>query len=520
MKTLLHRISLPAAYVGVGALLGSVVYYIIYGNLGPIVMGLALAGVVILAVAIWGSGADVAGALTGRSARRGSNSAVMMLAFVGIVGLVNFTAAHHTYRWDLTETEAYSLSPQTLSILSNLQTPIKVVGIYLSDNSGSQQARQQAEDLLKEYAARSDKFTYEFVDPDRQPTVVQQYHVTSEGLIFLSGDKRQDVTGISESDFTNALIKITSNKQLKVAFVLGHGERSVDPNSQASGQGSYMSAKAALEADNYEVTTLSLVSGPVPADIAALIIADPKTPLLDQERQTLRDYLQAGGKAMVMYEPGEDTDLGQILSDYGLQLGKDYVVDPGRALMYDAGTPIITKYGWSPITKDLPQTVFPTVAAITPPASATDGTAVTPLARTSDQSWGETDVQNPKYDDGVDAKGPLDIAVSVEADAKTTDSSTSRDTQGSPPKTRLVVVGDADFAADGIIQMAGNRDFFVNSVNWLTESENLISIRPKPPEVHTVYLTSQQANLIGLSSVVLLPLLVLVWGSSIWWSRR
>ncbi|MHB1414693.1 MAG: GldG family protein [Chloroflexota bacterium] len=516
MKTLLHRISLPAAYVGVGALLGSIVYYIIYGNLGPIVVGLALAGLVILAVAIWGSGADVVGALTGRSARRGSNSAVMMLAFVGIVGLVNFTAAHHTYRWDLTESGAYSLSPQTLSILNNLQSPIKVVGIYLNGNP----SEQQAEDLLKEYAARSDKFTYEFVDPDTQPTVVQQYKVTSEGLIFLNGDKRQDVTGISESDFTNALIKVTSAKQLKVAFVVGHGERSVDPNSQASGQGSYMSAEAALQADNYEVTTLSLASGPVPADIAALIVADPKTPLLDQERQTLRDYLQAGGKAMVMYEPGQETDPDQILSDYGLQLGKDYVLDAAQALFPDVGTPIITQYGWSPITKDLPQTVFPTVAAITPPASATDGVVVTPLARTSDQSWGETDVQNPKYDDGVDAKGPLDIAVSVEADAKTTDSSTSGDTQDNPPKTRLVVVGDADFAADGVIQMAGNRDFFVNSVNWLTESENLISIRPKPPEVNTVYLTPQQANLIGLSSVVLLPLLVLVWGGSIWWSRR
>jgi ABC-type uncharacterized transport system involved in gliding motility auxiliary subunit len=68
--------------------------------------------------------------------------------------------------------------------------------------------------------------------------------------------------------------------------------------------------------------------------------------------------------------------------------------------------------------------------------------------------------------------------------------------------------------------MASNRDFLVNAVNWLSESEELISIRPKPPEDRSVFLSPTQSTLIWVSSIVLLPLVVLVAGASVWWSRR
>jgi ABC-type uncharacterized transport system involved in gliding motility auxiliary subunit len=199
-------------------------------------------------------------------------------------------------------------------------------------------------------------------------------------------------------------------------------------------------------------------------------------------------------------------------------MGRDLVVDVERALYPDPGTPVITEYGWSTVTKDLGQTVFPGVAALTVPTTPAAGTTVTPLARTSGQSWTTKDARNPQFKEG-DTRGPLTIAASIEAEAKNA-ASTQSNPDKEAPKTRLVVVGDADFASNSFLRMASNRDFLVNSVNWLTESEELISIRPKPPEDRSVFLSPTQTTLIWISSIVLLPLVVLVAGASVWWSRR
>ncbi len=525
MSVVLRKTSQYAGYLAALAVFAAGSYYFIYRELNLVVEGMLALSAIALAFYLWGSRGSFLGAITSRQARRGTNSLVMFVAFVGIVGLLNFLAARHSYRWDLTETQLYSLSPQTQQVLANLREPVRVLGFY---TGMSDYRRQEAEDLLKEYAARSDKLTYEFVDIDQKPALALQYQIRTEGLLFLSGDKRQEVQGVSESDFTNALLKITSTTQKKVAFVVGHGERAVDGYSDDA----YNQAKSALEADNYAVTTLSLTSGAIPADVAAVVLAGPRTPLLEQERKVLRDYLAAGGKLMLLYDPGADAQVDDLLLPYAVSLGHDVVIDPQRAFFGDAGTPVIVQegYGWSPITKDLPQTLFPRVAALTPPTTAATGVEVTPLAQTSDRSWAEKDLSNPRYDEGTDAKGPLTIAVAIEATAGTGSGTTDdagngqspdpNSEQSAPKKARVVVVGDSDFAANAFIGMVGNRDFFVNSVNWLTESEDLISIRPKPPEEHPILLTPAQQNLILFTSVILLPLIVLVAGGSVWWSRR
>ena len=515
MNAVLRRVSSPAGYVGACALFAAAGYYFIYRDFNSVVQGLLGLAVLTLALYAWGAREAVLCALTSRQTRRGSNSLVMLLAFVGIVGLLNFLAARHTYRWDLTDTGIYSLSPQTLQVLGNLENPVRVIGFFTLQ--GDYQ-RQAAEDLLKEYAARSDKISYEFVDIDQRPALAQQYQIRSEGLLFLSGDRRQHVQGTTESDFTNALLKISSDEQKTVAFVVGHGERATDGYDDAA----YRRAKSALEADNYNVTTVSLTAGSIPADTDAVVLADPRSPLLEQERQVLRDYLKQGGKLMLLYEPGVDAQLDDLLLDYGVSLGRDLVVDPARAFFGDAGTPVIVQYGWSAITKDLPQTIFPGTAALTPPQDSAQGTTVTPLALTSENSWAEKDTSSPRFDEGTDAKGPLTIALTVESEVNAQEQPEGEESQGDEPqrKSRVVVVGDSDFASDAFIGLVGNLDFFVNSVNWLTEDEGLISIRPKPPESHPIVLTPSQQNLVFLTSVVLVPLLVLVAGGWVWWSRR
>jgi ABC-type uncharacterized transport system involved in gliding motility auxiliary subunit len=137
------------------------------------------------------------------------------------------------------------------------------------------------------------------------------------------------------------------------------------------------------------------------------------------------------------------------------------------------------------------------------------------LAQTTEQSWGETNLSASaqlQYNTGQDVQGPLTIAMSAEKSISTLDKTT---------KSRLVVFGSADFAANSLLlQGAGNLDLFTNSLNWLAEEESLISLRSKPYEMRILNLTAQQQLLVIVGTMVGLPLLVLLAGVWVWWRRR
>ena len=302
MSTILRKASPQAGLVGLVAFFGALSYYLVYGEVNIVLEAMLVIGVAALGLYVWGTGSALGRALTSRQSKRGSNAFLMMAVFVVIVGLLNFLSARHSVQWDLTDAGTYTLSPQTLQILSNLKSPVKVMGFYTAQSDA---LRVQAEDLLRTYEAHTDKITHEMVDLDQKPTLAQQYQIRAEGLLFLSGDKRQEVLGTTESDFTTGIIKLTSTEQKTVGFVVGHGERGLDTADNAS----YQQAKQALEQDNYATTTVNLLNGPVPDNVAAVVLAGPTQPLADQERQVLRDYLQKGGKLMLLYDPGVDAKL-------------------------------------------------------------------------------------------------------------------------------------------------------------------------------------------------------------------
>ena len=88
------------------------------------------------------------------------------------------------------------------------------------------------------------------------------------------------------------------------------------------------------------------------------------------------------------------------------------------------------------------------------------------------------------------------------------------------PETRLVVVGDSDFASNSVAGMGGNRDMFLNIINWLAQQENQIAIRAKEPSDRRVTLTATQQQWIWLLSIFIIPGVVLGAGAYTWWRRR
>jgi len=158
----------------------------------------------------------------------------------------------------------------------------------------------------------------------------------------------------------------------------------------------------------------------------------------------------------------------------------------------------VQQYEPHPITRDMGgvMTLFPLTRSVDKVKTLPAGVVVQTLARTSAQSWGETNREalqrGEAQPDPQDAKGPLAVAAVATKD-----------------KARIVVYGTSTMASNQFINLQGNRDFFLNTVSWLAEEEDQISIRPRDVRQTPVFLSAQQAQAVFLLPVVVLPAFVL-----------
>jgi ABC-type uncharacterized transport system involved in gliding motility auxiliary subunit len=130
------------------------------------------------------------------------------------------------------------------------------------------------------------------------------------------------------------------------------------------------------------------------------------------------------------------------------------------------------------------------------------------LLKTSPRSFTKSKIEKKvSYDPKTDTMGPLSLGVA--ANRKTGDK-----------ESRLVVIGDSDFASNEAIGQQRNGDLFFNAIDWLAQDENLISIRPKSVTNRRVTMTEAQASALRWLDLFLLPGLVIFSGVYIWWRRR
>lgn len=457
--------------------------------------------------------------LTGRQARYGSNAILLTIAFIGIVVVINYLFFKNPKRWDLTEGQQNTLAPETIETIKSMPEPVKFLAFYTQ-----QLSTDRAEALLDQYKYYSDgKFDYEFIDPNQDQIRAQQYKVIRDGtVVVVMGQNQEQVTLVDESELTSALVRLLSPGTRVVYFLTGHGEFEIE---QGEG-GSYSMVKLALEAKNYKVNLLNLVSeGEVPDDAQVVVIPGPLKPLSQSEVDALKAYLDGGGSLVLMVEPLPVTQFGDSpdpLADYlaqawGITLGKDMIIDLSSDQQFVA---VSSQYGDSIITNKLQNviTFYPTTRSVQADQSATEARLIE-LVLTSEQSWAETDlaglqayaqgqadVPQPEPNEGVDIFGPVSLAVSGEE---------------ANSGARLVVFGDSEFASDTYFGQYGNGDILINSIDWAATQEDLISLTPKdnverlilPPARYTM-------NLILLGAVFILPGLILLAGILVWVQRR
>ncbi len=466
-------------------------------------------GLLLLLAALMGAIESVRGFLMGRQGRYGANTIVMVVAFLGIAALANVLVSRQSYRIDLTENQSRTLAPQTLEILGKLSQPVEATAFVTPDFPFEDGRR-----LLDLYSRESSFFSFQTVDPQAQPSLVLA-GVQPGTVVFRSGERQSLVLTATEQEFTSALIKLTSAAQPLVSFLIGHGERDI----QESGQNGYSTLNRGLTQENYQVSALSLLSATEVAEgTAVLVIAGPTKAPLPSEELAVTNYLQGGGKALILVDPEMAPEWADLVKPWGVEILRGKVFDAGYYLNPDQGTPAILpdQYPSSPITRDLSAaTFFPTAAAFATPTQADGAMTVTPLLRTSAQSWRQTSTEQTTPDLApADQRGPLLIGVTVEAGASVTQE------EAPTRRTRLVVIGDSDFATNQFVTAYGNGDLILNAVNWLAEQEELIGIRPTPSSERPIFLTAQGSRWVLFTTLLVLPLLPALAGIALRWRRR
>lgn len=474
--------------------------------------GLVIAGILLVLASFIGYIKDPRGVLGRRTTRYGLNTALMVLFLIGIIGFVEAVSYRHNARLDLTANKRHSLSSQTIQLLRGLKQDVNVVAFFRSDQPG----KRVAEDLLKQYTRHAGgKLTWRVVDPDREPGLARRYGIESYGTVVLETKERSEkVTDAEEEKLTNGLVKLTRQGKRVIYVVQGHGEHELT----SSDRPGFSEAKTAMERANYEVKPLVTArAAQIPDDAAVIILAGPRTELLAPELAALDNYLKRGGKLLAMADPvimnsSPADPLKAYLQPYGFELGSDLIIELnpiGRLFGIGPEVPIIQQYESHQITRDMSgiSTLFPLTRSVQAAKTPPQGTNVQPLAKTSADSWGETSraelQQGQVKPDPGDARGPLPVAAVATRD-----------------KSRIVVYGTSSFAANQFINLQGNRDFFLNTVSWLAEEEDQISIRPKESRSAPVFLTSQQAQAVFLLPVVILPGIVLFGGIVAFVRRR
>lgn len=475
-------------------------------------------GLVLVALGVYLRFNEIKASLGRRTAQYWFNAFVVVGFAVGIVVVVSALANRHSYRWDLTENRRHSLSSQTIKVLQSLPTDVTATAFYRTDQPG----KRITEDLLRQYESYSrGKFKGKTVDPDREPGLARRYGVETYGTVVLeTKTKSEKVSDAEEEKLTNGLVKVTRQGNPVVYVVQGHGELELAKTDRPG----FSEARFAMERANYQVKELLLARDPkIPDDAALVIVPGPKNDLFPQELDALGRYLARGGKVLLMVNPFQAEGLKKYLAKYGIALDDDLVVELnplGRLFGIGPEVPVVSEYEPHPITREMGgvMTLFPLTRSVTPAKTPPKGVTLQPLAKTSEQSWGETSREELQRGearrDPRDISGPLPVAVVATIDA-------SAPPEGKKDvKARLVVIGTSNLASNQFLNAAGNRDFFLNAVSWLAEEENLIAIRPKETKQAPVILTATQGQAIFWLPVVVLPGVVMACGIAVLFRRR
>jgi len=476
----------------------------------------------------------------------GLNVFLIILAALAVLVMVNYLSHDYYRRWQWSTRTKAELSPRTLGLLRSITNQVKVILYY----DRKEPLYSVVSDLLNQYSLASQRISVQTVDYVRDPGAAQKLKtdykqlaaVTDKNLIIfecqgrlfhVDGNalthyvleqvpnekqrtfRRRPAEFAGENLCSYALLAVTSPKRLQACFVQGHKEHNQDSASDFG----YLKFANLLQQNYIDVRSLSLLgTNAVPPECNLLIIAGPTDKFLDLELNKLDQYLAQGGRLFVLFNSGsisketgmDTTGLVEVLAKWGVQVGSQVITDPDHAVSsrYDM---TITEFNQkhpvvNPLLGSFLYVITPRpISKIKAGAQPADAPRIEELAFTGSRATTGASAVSQAFP----------ILVSVEKGAV-------QGVNTERGSTRLIVVGDSLFLANGWIDAAaGNRDFANSAINWLLHRTQLLDgVGPRPIKEYKILMSRTQLQRTQWVLLGGLPGGVLVLGSLVWLRRR
>ena len=438
-------------------------------------------------------------------ARRRVGSSLYAVLVIASVALVVAMSTRFRLMADLSRGAENTLSPQTMQALSSLDEDLDLHALFTS----KEPRRDAYFYLLMRYQTASAHVKVRFVDPVARPGVVKELGVDSseegqrrDGMtVAVRGSRRMVFRGVEEEDVTNAILEVGSKGRRIVGFLRGYGEH--DPGSAS--ENGFSKAVDALRQEYYDARDITLAEE-IPREVTALVAAGPSMPIPPAELDRLARWLERGGRLLALLDPGEQTGLEGVLEPWGLRASGAQIFDAKDNLNRDPRFVKVTQYGQHPIGRGFGKnypTAFPLAQMVSHFEPPDPEVFHDDVAKAGDYAIAEAP-------DGKRTQGPFCIAAA---------SWKRLEKKGVDAETRIVLVGDSDFASNLYLPGGANRNFFLNAMGWLSREQGLVSIRRQPLAGQALDLSAADRQMIFLV-VFASPLFVILAGFMMFVRRR
>ena len=471
---------------------------------------------------------NIAKSFQDRKFKYGGLATLITAVALAILLVINLLAGQLNLKIDLTKNKLYSLSTQTYAIINNLKNDVKIYAFY---ESGKEDPTFTA--IINKYGAGAGKkITVEYKDPIKYPQFAQKYVKTGEtmqggSLIVESGSKfklinpadlvnyNYDSSGrptpdslAVEQQVTSAILYVTTDKSPVIYNLTGHGEGTISADIIKQ-----------IDTENYTVKELNLMlkDSQISAG-SSLLVVSPKKDITAEEAGKIKDFLSKGGKAVFLMDVsvgGNMPNFESILAGYGIGLQQAILVegDPSRS----ANNPIylIPTMGNHEIVSSLIKNRIPVLIpggqGIELQNVKKDSVTIEPVLTTSNNSWGKKNLSATTSEKETgDLQGPFNVAVAI----------TDKLSNTPDNDTRIVVVGNSLFANTEFAPNGGNIDFLMNSINWVQNKKDFISILPRSLNTGKLTINGLQQLLFSGIVVVVIPAFIIIWGISVLLRRK
>lgn len=454
----------------------------------------------------------------------GGYATLVTAIVVAVVIALNLLVGALGWKVDLTKDGAFSLSEQTTTILNNLKSDIKITGLV---KSGSQDSVYETE-VLDRYAKASSKIKVEYIDPILHPEVGVKYskdgHQLDSGYIVVeSGSKYKVIdpsslytqTGSAVEKFvTSAISYVTADVNPKLFVTQSHSEKELTADVTSS-----------LQNENYEIVKLDLLTGEWKYNKGdVLLINAPARDFSNEEIEKIKQYMKSGGRALIFRDKVKEDavnatpNFNALLQTYGVSFENNYIIDADQTkAVYGYPAWLVPSKAshtiLSPIIAAKSAVVVPYATAIKTVDLKRETVTVEPLLTTSQSSYGKkkADSQTAEKEAG-DIDGPFNVAVAI------TDKVNGEKEADNP---KLVVVASTVVQEAQINQLSkgGNYDFILNSIGWLSEKTDSITVREK--DVYNQYLNidAKQALTVQIVVIYVIPAIAAIAGIVVWRRR-